>query len=142
VPAINFFTADKGYSLKEKAKIKDWIQSEAILYKKEIQEISIIFCSDEYLLDLNKRFLNHNYFTDVITFDNSIENTINGEIYISVDRLKENAKNLKAKLFDEYIRIIIHGTLHLFGYGDKTEEEKSIMTQKENEAIDRFYSLQ
>ena len=139
---VNFFTADKGYSLKYKTKIKDWIKSEAGLNKKEIEEINIIFCSDNYLLDLNKKFLNHNYYTDVITFDSSIENSISGEIYISVDRLKENAKNLKTKLFDEYIRIIIHGTLHLCGFGDKTKDEKETMTRKENEAIKRFYSLQ
>jgi probable rRNA maturation factor len=142
VPSINFYTADKGYSIKNKNKIKDWIQSEAAINKKQIEEINIVFCSDDYLLDLNKKFLNHNYYTDVITFDNSIENNISGEIYISVDRLRENAKNLNAKLFDEFIRIIIHGSLHLFGFSDKSKREKELMTQKENEAIDRFYSLQ
>jgi probable rRNA maturation factor len=142
VPSINFFSADKTYPIKNKNKIKDWIRSEAIIYNKRIEEINIIFCSDEYLIDLNNKFLNHNYYTDVITFDNSVENNISGEIYISVDRLKENAKNLKCKLFDEFIRIIIHGSLHLFGFGDKSEKDKQIMTQKENEAISRFYNLE
>jgi probable rRNA maturation factor len=137
---INFFTADKGYSLKDKTKIKNWILSEVELYNKVIEEINVVFCSDEYLLGLNKKFLNHNYFTDVITFDTGFDDTISGEIYISVDRLKENAKKVNCKLFDEYIRIIIHGTLHLLGFSDKTLAEKAIMTQKENEAIQRFYS--
>jgi probable rRNA maturation factor len=139
--SINFYNADKGYSLREKTKIKKWIHSEAALFDKSVEEINVIFCSDEFLLNLNRQFLNHNYFTDVITFDNSIENTISGEIYISVDRLKENSATVGGKLFDEYLRIIIHGTLHLLGFTDKTKEEKQIMSQKENEAIQRFYKI-
>lgn len=141
MPGINFYTADKGYNLKEKNRIKKWILSEVSSYGKEIEEINIILCSDDYLLELNKKFLNHFDLTDVITFDNSSKKRVSGEIYISIDRIRENAKKFKVKVFDEYLRIIIHGTLHLLNFTDKTVEERRQMSLKETEAIIRFKEL-
>jgi len=139
---INFFTADKGYLLKEKTKIKKWINAEASIYSKNIEELNIVFCSDDYLLDLNKKYLNHFDLTDVITFDNSnTENVINGEIYISVDRVIENAKIFKTSAHQEFLRIIIHGSLHLFGFTDKTQDNRAVMTEKENESLFRLNNL-
>ncbi|MCI5057481.1 MAG: rRNA maturation RNase YbeY [Flavobacteriales bacterium] len=94
--------------------------------------MNIIFTSDQKLIEINRQFLNHDFFTDVITFDYNEEDIINGEIYISLDRVQENAKQLQTDPTLELYRIIIHGFLHLCGYQDKTSEEKETMTQKED----------
>ncbi len=96
-------------------------------------EISIIFTSDKAILNLNKEFLNRAYYTDVMVFGNKFKNTVGGEVYISVDRIKDNSKIYSEGDFDkEMKRVIIHGVLHLIGYGDKTDREKELMTNKEN----------
>lgn len=99
---------------------------------KELGDISVIFCSDYYLLDVNKQYLNHNYYTDIITFDYVEENVISGDLFISVDRVKENAKEYATELIRELYRVVFHGVLHLVGYNDKTDEEQALMTEKEN----------
>lgn len=106
-----------------------------ITEKYQIGNISYIFCTDSYLLSINKQFLKHNYFTDIITFDYTEAKTIKGEIYISIDRIKENAETFKVLFKDELFRVMIHGMLHLIGYDDKTPALKKIMTQKENEYL-------
>lgn len=100
--------------------------------------ISFIFCSDSHLLSINKQYLNHDYFTDIITFDYTEKNIVSGEIYISVDRIKENAGIYKVSFNEELHRIMTHGILHLIGYDDKTPALKKIMTQKENEYLTLF----
>lgn len=99
---------------------------------KTIGDLSVIFCSDDYLLDVNKQYLNHNYYTDVITFDYVEDNVISGDLFISVDRIKDNAKEYAAEVIMELFRVVFHGVLHLVGYNDKTDEEQRIMTEKEN----------
>ena len=99
---------------------------------KETGDLTIIFCSDDYLLDVNKQFLNHNYYTDIITFDYVEDNVISGDLFISVDRVKENAKEYSVDVIRELYRVVFHGVLHLVGYNDKTDEEQRIMTKKEN----------
>lgn len=99
---------------------------------KEIGDISIIFCSDKYLLDVNKQYLNHNHYTDIITFDYVEDNVISGDLFISIDRIKENAKEYGVSLIKELFRVVFHGVLHLVGYNDKTKEEQLLMTEKEN----------
>jgi probable rRNA maturation factor len=95
--------------------------------------VSYIFCSDIYLLQVNQQFLNHNYFTDIITFDNSAgDGLIVGDVFISVDRIRENAAKYKVSVTDELHRVIIHGALHLVGYTDKTPADKEKMTLKED----------
>ena len=91
-----------------------------------------IFCTDEYLLKINQRFLKHDYYTDIITFDLSETNKIYGEVYISVDRLKENAAKYNTSSSDELHRLLFHGAIHLCGYKDKTVKEKRVMTEKED----------
>jgi len=100
--------------------------------KKTLEEISYVFCSDNYLLKINQNHLNHDTYTDIITFDYSEGNLISSEIYISIDRVKENAKTHSAAILDELHRVIIHGVLHLCGYKDKTTKEAEAMRRKED----------
>ncbi len=112
---------------------KSWIQQIVANEGFELVELSYIFCSDEYLLNINKEYLDHDYYTDIITFDNSDEEkSIEGDLFISIDRIEENAKTLKVPFENELKRVMAHGVLHLCGYGDKSEEEIIIMRQKEN----------
>lgn len=130
---INFFNEDDNYNLKNKRANKNWITDTITAEGYKLDELNFIFCSDEYLLEINKDFLQHDYFTDVITFDNSEElKTILGDIFISIDRVKDNAKQNGVTTYDELCRILIHGTLHLLGYKDKTAKAKAEMTAKEN----------
>jgi probable rRNA maturation factor len=99
---------------------------------KKCGEISVIFCSDEYLLQMNKEYLNHDYYTDIITFDYVEGDVISGDLFISFDRLKENAKQFEVGLLKELFRVVFHGTLHLVGYKDKTEEDQKMMKLKED----------
>ncbi len=136
---IKFFSTDTAFNLKSKRRITGWICQEIDNYEYSIEEINIILCSDEYLYRLNQDFLNHDDYTDVITFDNSNNGALSGEIYISVDRIKENAKKFKVKVFDEFIRVIIHGVLHLLKYTDKTAAERQHMSELESKAILNYY---
>ena len=111
-----------------KEKIRNLIQIE----NKIPGNINIIFCSDQYILEVNKKYLNHDYFTDIITFDYVEGNTISGDLFISKDRISENANTFAVDFFEELKRVIFHGILHLVGYGDKTSAEKMRMTEKEN----------
>ncbi|MDR2867970.1 MAG: rRNA maturation RNase YbeY [Bacteroidales bacterium] len=101
-------------------------------------EITYVFCDDEYLSEVNMKYLNHDTLTDIITFDNRVGERLNGEIYISIDRVKENAQSFEVAFEEELIRVVAHGILHLCGYKDKTEEEAAIMRQEEEKAIRRF----
>ena len=114
------------------------------LFKKEktrLEQLQYIFCSDEYLLEINKQHLNHNYYTDIITFDLSeTPNAVTGEIYISIDRVKENAKTYKAPFKQELLRVIFHGALHLCGYKDKTEKDQALMRKAEDKYLQYYLS--
>lgn len=133
MPKINFFTEDTNYTLKGKTAIRKWIETAIVTEGYTLTELNFIFCSDEYLLRINQDFLQHDYYTDVITFDNSeAPKTILGDIFISIDRVKDNAKQNGAIVLDELCRIMIHGTLHLLGYKDKTKKAKTEMTTKED----------
>lgn len=99
---------------------------------KELGDISFIFCSDNYLLDVNKQYLDHNYYTDIITFDYVEDKLISGDLFISIDRVKENANEYAVEIIRELYRVVFHGVLHLVGYNDKSDEEQLIMTEKEN----------
>ncbi len=133
MPKVNFFTEDIAYTLKGKKAIKKWIGDAILLEGYLLNELNFILCSDDYLLQVNQDFLKHDYYTDVITFDNSeTPNSILGDIFISLDRVKENAKLNGVGIIDELCRIMIHGTLHLLGYNDKTKKTKIEMTKKED----------
>ena len=132
-PNINFFTEDLSFTLKRKTNIRQWILDTIVAEGYALEELNFIFCSDEYLLVMNKQYLDHDTYTDVITFDNSEAlKTIVGDIFISIDRIRENAADFKRPFANELCRVMIHGTLHLLGYPDKTKAAKSIMTSKED----------
>lgn len=103
---------------------------------KKTGDISVIFCSDEYLLAMNKEYLQHDYYTDIITFDYVEGNVISGDLFISIDRINENAVEFKTETIRELYRVVFHGTLHLVGYNDKSAEEQKIMREKENYYLD------
>lgn len=133
MPSINFFEEDISFKLKNKTAVKQWIKAaiEAEGYK--LKELNYIFCSDEYLLKINQQYLDHDTYTDIVTFDNSEkEGVTEGDIFISIDRIRENAVKFNSGEINELHRVIIHGALHLLGYLDKTAEKKKIMTGKED----------
>ncbi|MES2417645.1 MAG: rRNA maturation RNase YbeY [Bacteroidota bacterium] len=130
---IHFFTENVHYTLKHKTLIRDWIKGAIIEEGYQLQELSFIFCDDAYLLRINQDYLQHDDYTDVITFDNAeAPKTILGDIFISLDRIKENAGQFKSSILNELCRVMIHGTLHLLGYKDKSKAAKTIMTAKED----------
>lgn len=137
-PAVNFFLEDVNYTIKNKTLIRSWMNAAILAEGYALEELNFILCSDEYLLHINQQFLDHDTYTDVITFDNSERlKSINGDIFISIERIKENAADLKVSVAEELCRIMIHGTLHLLGYKDKTKALKLQMTAKE----DHYLSL-
>ncbi len=134
--AIHFFEEEIKFSLKQKRERKVWIKQIATEYDFKIGDLNYIFCDDEYLKQVNIEFLNHDFYTDIITFDNSdVESKIEGDIYISIDRVTENATNFNQDFDTELNRVLIHGLLHLIGFGDKTLEEEQKMRSLESEAL-------
>lgn len=131
---IRFFNADITFDFKNKRKISASLLNYSKENLIEAGEINYVFCTDEFLLDLNKKFLNHDYYTDIISFQ-SEKDPIAGDIYISLDRVRDNAKNLKLKFQDELLRVISHGLLHFMGFKDKTKADQSLMRSKEDELI-------
>ena len=131
---IDFFS-ETLFSLQNPNEIARWISKIIKDQKREEGEISYIFCDDQYLHKLNLEFLNHDSLTDIISFDNSLGDQINGDIFISVERVKENADTYKTNFEDELHRVIIHGILHYCGFNDKTKEEAALMRKKEDEAL-------
>ncbi len=133
---ISFFIEVDSFKLDQKTKLKKWISEVIKLQQKQVGEINYIFCDDEYLLDINKTYLKHDFYTDIITFDQAeLPNKIEGEIYISVERVKDNSETLKVDFKEELKRVVIHGILHLVGFKDKTEKEKKKMRALENEML-------
>jgi probable rRNA maturation factor len=137
---INFFNEDVDFRPTNPIKTKRWINGVINRAGAELNEINYIFCSDEYLLDINKEHLNHDYFTDIITFDNSEEGgVVEADIFISIDRVKENAKNENKAFEDEMRRVLIHGVLHLLGFEDSSEELKKKMREEEDKQLALFH---
>ena len=136
---ISFFNEDVDYKIKDKQKLRQWIASTvANEGGGRVGELNFIFCSDAYLLEINKKYLDHDTYTDIVTFDSSEKDgVIAGDIFISIDRTKENASKFDVSERDELHRVIIHGVLHLCGYLDKKKEDKALMTEKENEYLSR-----
>ena len=136
MPTISFFTESVKYNLPQKLKVKKWLKMAIEKEGFKLGELNFIFCSDEYLLSINQQYLNHDTYTDIITFDNSeVDKLIVSDIFISIDRVNENASKFKTTPFNEVCRIMIHGTLHLLGYKDKGKEAKTLMTAKEDEYL-------
>lgn len=138
MPNINFFFPYKKNILTDRNKLKSFIQQ---LFKKEktsLGSLQYIFCSDDFLLQVNKQYLKHDYYTDIITF-NLGEKAVEGEIYISIDRVKDNAITYKTSFKRELHRVIFHGALHLCGYKDKLNEEKKVMSAKEDRYLQEYF---
>ena len=135
---IRFTTDDTKMPALDERKIGKWIRSVAAEYGFSVGNINYIFCSDERELEVNRQFLGHDYYTDVITFDYSTPTTLNGDIFISLDTVRSNAEMVSTSFDYELLRILIHGVLHLTGQGDKTPETKAQMTQKEESALAKW----
>lgn len=134
--AINFFSEETNFKPKQVKALRSWLLSSIETEKHQLLELNFIFCSDDYLLQINKEYLNHDTYTDTVTFDNSeTKGEILGDIFISIDRIRENAKTFKTAVKDELHRVMIHSTLHLLGYKDKATKDKALMTAKENEYL-------
>ena len=139
--AIHFFSEEIPYTLKEKLNRKRWLTKIATNAGFKIKELNYVFCSDEYLYQMNRDYLKHDTYTDIITFDNSEKkDDIEGDIFVSIDRVRENAKTLAQEVETEMNRVLAHGLLHLMGYKDKTQEETALMRLKEEESI-KLYVL-
>jgi rRNA maturation RNase YbeY len=129
---IHFHTEDINFQLSKKKAIRLWLNECTKAENQKIDQLNYIFCSDNYLLKINKKYLKHDYYTDVISFDYSENDQIIGDIYISYPRIKENARDFSIPLKDELQRVMIHGLLHLLGYSDKTTSQKVAIKSKED----------
>jgi rRNA maturation RNase YbeY len=130
---INFYDENASFSFTGKKQFaKKQIKALLEMESKETGDLCFIFCTDDFLLDINKKYLGHDYYTDVITFDYTVDNTVSGDIFISVERVEINAREFGASFNHELRRVMYHGVLHLCGYKDKSEDEKRMMQEKEN----------
>ena len=135
---IAFNTQDTAMPAIDNRAVQRWLRSVAADYGFTIGNLNYIFCSDERILEVNRQFLQHDYYTDVITFDYTDNNVINGDVFISLDTVNSNARLFGTSYDTELLRILVHGLLHLTGQGDKTPETKTEMTRKENAALGKL----
>ena len=133
------FNYETEFTLENEEAIANWISNVITSEKKKEGEINYIFCDDEYLLEINKEHLQHDYYTDIISFDYTVGNEISGDMFISVDRVKENAQDFNVSFEDELKRVIVHGVLHYCGYKDKSDEDEFLMRNKEDEKLAMFH---
>ena len=133
---IQFFAEEIDFELANQSHISEWLVNIATTHDAEIETINYIFCSDEYLLSINQQYLDHDYYTDIITFDNSVEGSpILSDIFISIDRVQDNADQQGSTFDNELHRVLAHGLLHLLGFKDKTEDDQILMRQKEDACL-------
>ncbi|MDB2630919.1 rRNA maturation RNase YbeY [Flavobacteriaceae bacterium] len=130
------FYSETDFNIEDTKALSHWISKIILHENHELGDLTYVFCDDAYLHKLNVQFLNHDTLTDIISFDNSLGKQIHGEIYISVERVKENAGTYQVAFLEELHRVIIHGVLHFCGYKDKTKKQQETMSCKENEALD------
>jgi len=135
--AINFFQEEVSFQLSHPDILKGWISTIIQNAKQSFDTINFIYCSDNYLLEINKEYLDHDYYTDIITFDNKEDDdsALDADIFISIDRVKENATQLNLPFEQELHRVMVHGILHLLGHKDKTEEQKNEMRESEEASL-------
>ena len=134
---IRYFTEDIDFAFKGKSVHNAWLKAVSEEEGRRLGQISVIFCSDPYLLEINRKYLGHDYYTDIITFDYSEGDTISGDLFISVDTVRSNAEYYSADFKDELDRVIVHGVLHLIGYDDHTDEQSAEMRVRENHYLER-----
>lgn len=130
--AVSFHSEQINFSISDETAVAKWLQDVCVSEGKKLSEVSFIFCSDDYLLEMNRQYLNHYYYTDVITFDYCEADDVSGDVFISIDRVSENAENVGVSEEDELHRVMVHGLLHLLGYHDKESVDKEQMTAKED----------
>ncbi|MGI9527049.1 MAG: rRNA maturation RNase YbeY [Weeksellaceae bacterium] len=136
---IQFFS-ETAFELQDQVFFNDWLHACVDTYGYEIGNINYIFCDDEYLLKINQEHLQHDYFTDIITFDYTEGKELHGDIFISIDRIADNAYDYETSFDNEIARVMIHGLLHMMGFKDKTPEEQELMRKKEDESLTLLYS--
>ena len=139
--SITFSSEEINFQLDDEASTGEWLKKVIEREEKQLHSLNFIFCSDEYLLQLNVEYLDHDTLTDVITFPYADPPIVEGDIFISIDRIKENAEKYDATFSQELHRVMAHGVLHLCGYGDKNQQEMKLMRRKENEALMLLESL-
>lgn len=132
---IQFSFEDVKFTLSDRLKLKTWIKSVISVYGKKLGDVTYIFCSDVYLLSINRQYLQHDYYTDIITFDYVEDDIISGDLFISFDTVKSNSELFGTTFSDELHRVMIHGVLHLLGLKDKAPEDEAKMRNAENEAL-------
>lgn len=137
--SVNFFIDNIYFKLKEKRKLKYWIKQTCLVENKVIGNLNFIFTSNGKILDINMQYLNHNYYTDVITFNYNLENLVSGDIFISVEKVSENSVIYNTDFSEELNRVIIHGILHLLGYDDTTIKKQKVMRKMEDVALMMLY---
>lgn len=133
------FNYEIEFELDNETQLSDWLSKVIISENKKEGDINYIFCDDEYLLQINQQYLDHDTLTDIISFDYSVGNELHGDIFISVERVRENAQDFSVTFDEELLRVLVHGVLHYCGYKDKTETDEQIMRSKENEKIKMFH---
>lgn len=137
---ISFYSQEIDFRLESESNISNWIKNIISTYNNKCGDLNIIFCSDDFLLDINKKFLKHDYYTDIITFNLCTKNKISGELYISIDTVNANSVEYNQRFIDELNRVIIHGVLHLIGLDDHTEEDIVKMRKAEDDALQQLVS--
>lgn len=135
---INFYSENE-FELGDEEKFSSWLSRVIDSEGKTVGEISFIFCNDEYLLEMNRKFLDHDTYTDIISFDDTIGNILHGDIFISTERVGENARTYGVPMEEELKRVLVHGVLHFCGYKDKTKEDQLVMREKEEEKMKMFH---
>lgn len=136
---VHFFQEDVSFTLPDKKGLKAWVKKVSNEHDTSVKDVNYIFCSDDYLLNVNRKYLNHDYYTDIVTFDQSDEeDTISADIFISIDRVKENAESSGITFDHELRRVMIHGILHLLGYNDQTPQEKEAIRKKEEDCLSLY----
>ncbi len=133
------FNYELEFILQDESLYAEWISQVIQSESKKEGDINYVFCDDDYILQINQQYLNHDYYTDIISFDYCVGNELHGDIFISIDRVRENAADYNVSFEEELKRVLIHGVLHYCGYKDKTEDEELLMRSKENNAIEMFH---
>ena len=136
------FNYELDFKLEDEAIYSDWLSKVISSEMKSEGEINYIFCDDDYLVEINQQYLNHDTLTDIISFDYSIGKELHGDIYISIERVRENAVDFNESFEEELKRVLVHGVLHYCGYKDKSEEDEKLMRQKEEEKMKMFHVKQ
>lgn len=137
---IEFHQHDVAFKLESEETLRDWLQQIAKRHQKSIESVIYIFCSDDYLLDINRQYLQHDYYTDIITFPYAYD-PIASEIYISIDRVKDHAMVHSVPVYNELLRVMAHGLLHMCGFSDSTITEKEEMKKQEDASLQAWYTL-